>query len=164
LLCHVHRPHARVGCPRGVAIQFNVAAATVIGPAAWVAAHGASAGESDAGQVGLASKDTVCNGSDWQTGDGAGDGDRAAGTTNFRRVDATKEARLFAESALEAEQKKLETGKSTSFFVLQFQRDLTAARSAEAQALADYNKALAQLAFDEGTTLERNKLDLEMSK
>jgi len=41
---------------------------------------------------------------------------------------------------------------------------LTAARSAEAQALADYNKALAQLAFDEGTTLERNKLDLEMSK
>ena len=84
--------------------------------------------------------------------------------TNFRRVDATKEARLFAESALEAEQKKLETGRSTSFFVLQFQRDLTSARSAEAQALADYNKALAQLAFDEGTTLERNKLDLQMIK
>lgn len=80
--------------------------------------------------------------------------------TNLRRVEATKQARQFAETALEAEQKKLESGKSTSFFVLQFQRDLTAARSAEVQALADYNKALAELAFDEGTSLERNKLDI----
>jgi outer membrane protein TolC len=81
--------------------------------------------------------------------------------TNLRRVEATKESRLFAETALEAEQQKLQTGKSTSFFVIQFQRDLTAARSAEAQALADYNRALAQLAFDEGSTLERNNLTLE---
>jgi hypothetical protein len=35
--------------------------------------------------------------------------------TNFERVGATKEARQFAEAALQAEQTKLENGKSTSF-------------------------------------------------
>jgi len=49
--------------------------------------------------------------------------------TNLRRVEATKQSRLFAETALEAEQQKLQTGRSTSFFVIQFQRDLTAARA-----------------------------------
>lgn len=74
--------------------------------------------------------------------------------TAFERVQATREARLYADAALEAEQKKLESGKSTSFFVLQLQRDLTSARSQEIQAVADYNKALAQLALSEGSTLE----------
>ena len=55
-----------------------------------------------------------------------------------------------------------EGGKSTSFNVLQFQRDLTAARSAEVKALADYNKALHQFYFREGSTLERNKITLEL--
>ena len=82
--------------------------------------------------------------------------------TNFERVDATKQARLYAEAALEAEQKKLENGKSTSFFVLQLQRDLTSARSAEIRALADYNKSLSSISLNEGSTLERNKLNLEV--
>ncbi len=82
--------------------------------------------------------------------------------TNFERVDATKQARLYAEAALEAEQKKLENGKSTSFVVLQLQRDLTTARSEEIRALADYNKALAQLAFFEGTVFERNNLTINV--
>ena len=82
--------------------------------------------------------------------------------TNFERVGATKEAREFAEAALEAEQTKLENGKSTSFIVLQLQRDLTAARSTEIQAVADYNKALAQLALSEGSVLQRNKLSLKI--
>jgi len=81
--------------------------------------------------------------------------------TNFERVGTTLAARRFAEAALEAEQTKLENGKSTSFFVLQLQRDLTSARSTEIQALADYNKALAQLALREGTVLERNNLVIE---
>jgi outer membrane protein TolC len=81
--------------------------------------------------------------------------------TNFERVGTTREARLFAEAALQAEQTKLENGKSTSFFVLQLQRDLTAARSAEIQALADYNRALAQLALREGSVFERNNLHVE---
>ena len=80
--------------------------------------------------------------------------------TDLQRVEATRERRLYAEQALDAERKKLENGKSTSFFVLQFQRDLTEARSAEIQALADYNKALSELAFSEGTTLQRHRMRL----
>ena len=76
--------------------------------------------------------------------------------TDFERVGATREARIYAEAALDAEQKKLENGKSTSYLVLLAQRDLTTRSSDEIRALADYNKALAQLALNEGTTLERN--------
>lgn len=78
--------------------------------------------------------------------------------SSFERVEATRAARAFAQEALAAEQKKLENGKSTSFFVLQFQRDLTARRSDEIRALADYNNALAQLAWREGTTFERHNI------
>lgn len=79
----------------------------------------------------------------------------------LQRVEATRQARLYAEAALGAEQKKLESGKSTSFVVLQLQRDLTTARSAEIRALADYNIALAQISLNEGSTLERHRLDME---
>lgn len=78
------------------------------------------------------------------------------------KVDATRQARLYAEDALQAEQVKLNHGKSTSFVVLQLQQNLTAARSAEIRALADYNIALEQLAFDDGTTLERNHIELKI--
>jgi outer membrane protein TolC len=76
----------------------------------------------------------------------------------LERVTATRQASAYAEAALEAEQKKLENGKSTSFIVLQLQRDLTSARSAEIRALADYNKALAQIALKQGSTLERSHI------
>ena len=78
----------------------------------------------------------------------------------FERVDATHQASLYAAAALDAERKKLENGKSTSFIVLQLQRDLTAASSDEIRALADYNKALAQVAFAEASTLQRRKIDV----
>jgi len=86
----------------------------------------------------------------------------AVATTSFERVKATKNASEFAEAALDAEQKKLQNGKSTSFQVLQLQKDLTAARSSEIRALADYNIALSQLALNEGTTLERRKISLDV--
>jgi outer membrane protein TolC len=81
--------------------------------------------------------------------------------TGFAQVDATRESRLFAEAALEAEQKKLDNGRSTSFVVVQLQRDLTTARLAELAAVSQYNQALAQLAFNEGSTLDRDNLSLE---
>src|SRR5262249_10349512 len=43
--------------------------------------------------------------------------DIANARSTFEQVDATREARLYAVAALEAEQKKLENGKSTSFVV-----------------------------------------------
>jgi outer membrane protein len=79
---------------------------------------------------------------------------------NFERIGATREAREYAEAALAAEQKKLENGKSTSFVVLQLQRDLTEARSDEISALVQYKRSLASLAQAEGSTLERDKIDL----
>jgi outer membrane protein TolC len=82
--------------------------------------------------------------------------------TDFLKVDSTRKARMYAEDALEAEQTKLQHGKSTSFFVLQDQQTLTARRSDEIQALANYNIDLDQLAFDEGTILERNHIDLRI--
>jgi outer membrane protein TolC len=80
----------------------------------------------------------------------------------LQQVQATHAARLFAEDALSAEQKKLENGKSTSFNVLQLISNLTTAKSAEIRALADYNIAVAQLALDEGSTLEENRIDFKL--
>ena len=79
---------------------------------------------------------------------------------NFQRVQATHEARIYAEAALDAEQKKLDNGKSTPFQVLQLQRDLTARSSDEIRALADYNKSLSQIALKQGTTLERRNVSV----
>jgi outer membrane protein TolC len=82
--------------------------------------------------------------------------------TDFRRVDATRQARIYAEDALEAEQLRLEHGAHTSFFVLQAQQVLTAARSAEILALASYNTDLEQLALDEGLTLDHHNIELRL--
>jgi outer membrane protein len=81
--------------------------------------------------------------------------------SRLSQVGSTRKARSFAEAALAAEQKKLQNGLSTSFFVLQAQETLTAARTAELQALAEYNRTLAQLAYAEGSTLERHHLAME---
>jgi outer membrane protein TolC len=80
--------------------------------------------------------------------------------TSYGQADAAHQSRLFAEVALEAAQKQLDNGRSTSFIVVQLQRDLTAARLAELTAIAQYNAALSNLAYNEGTTLQRDKLEL----
>jgi len=85
----------------------------------------------------------------------------ANANTSFQRVGATREARVYAEQALDAEQKKLEAGKSTSFEVLQLTKNLTQARSAEIAALTQYNVDLALIAQAEGNTFERRHITLE---
>ena len=90
------------------------------------------------------------------------DNDITQAQSSYQQVAATRAAREYAAAALEAEQKKLENGKSTTYTVLQMQRDLTTTRGNEIQALAAYNKALAQLSLDEGTTLERLGINLEV--
>jgi outer membrane protein len=62
--------------------------------------------------------------------------------TNQQRVRSAAASRELQERKLEAEEKKLAAGMSTSFFVFQAQRDLSAARVAEIQAVSDYNKSL----------------------
>jgi outer membrane protein len=77
--------------------------------------------------------------------------------------DRAKTARVGVEAstaAYAAEQKRLTGGTSSIFFVLQVQNDLFSARLLEARARADYNKALAQLRFAEGTSLERYGVEM----
>jgi outer membrane protein TolC len=64
-------------------------------------------------------------------------------TASARRIEVTRASRLFTEQRLEAEQMKLRVGLSTSFFVIQAQRDLASARVNELRAILDYNKRLA---------------------
>ena len=79
----------------------------------------------------------------------------------YESVGATRQARIYAEAALDAEQKKYAVGKSTTFTVLQLQNTLTADRGQEIRALANYYQALANLAQQEGSTLERNRINIE---
>jgi outer membrane protein TolC len=81
---------------------------------------------------------------------------------NYDQAQATRAAREYQEAALDAEQKKLNSGKSTTYNVLLVQRDLTNARGAEIQALDTYNKSLSQLSLDEGSTLERLGINFEV--
>src|SRR5208282_3949360 len=81
--------------------------------------------------------------------------------SNHQSVEATKQARIYAEAALDAEQKTYAVGKATTFEVLQYQNSLTAARSAEIRALANYDEALSNLAAQEGSTLERDRIDIQ---
>ncbi len=86
----------------------------------------------------------------------------AQARSSYQQVQATKEAADYALEALRAEEKKLESGKSTSFQVLQLQRILTERRFAHIRARVDYNAALARLAQSEGSTLERRNISLEL--
>ena len=79
----------------------------------------------------------------------------------YESVEATKQARIYAEAALDAEQKTYAVGKATTFEVLTYQNNLTAARSQEIRALANYNEALATLAQQEGSTLDLHNINIE---
>jgi outer membrane protein TolC len=68
--------------------------------------------------------------------------------------EAARSERVLQEQVLSAEREKLEAGASTSFYVIQYQRDLAGARSAETSALASYQKAKTALQRSVGTILE----------
>ena len=58
--------------------------------------------------------------------------------TNQQRVQTTRAAREFGQRRLEAEQRKLEAGTSTTFLVFQAQRDLSVSQNNELRAILDY--------------------------
>lgn len=78
--------------------------------------------------------------------------------TNYKRVQAYRIAREYAEELLTAEQKKLKVGLTTNYEVLLHQRDLEDAKSSELRALIDYNLSLAALDRALGTTLEKKNI------
>jgi outer membrane protein TolC len=80
---------------------------------------------------------------------------------SYDRVHASRRAAEFAQSALKAEEEKLQGGRSSIIFVLQLQADLAAAKAGEIQAKQDYNKAISQLHFAEGTILDHQRIVFE---
>lgn len=72
------------------------------------------------------------------------------------RIEAAVAARELAEQQLEAEETKFEVGTTTSFFVVQAQRDLATARDAELRAILDYQKALIEFERAQETSLNRS--------
>ena len=63
-------------------------------------------------------------------------------STNTKRVESTRASRALAEKRLEAEEKKFQAGMTSSFLVIQAQRDLSQARNSELQAIIDYLKSV----------------------
>jgi outer membrane protein TolC len=82
--------------------------------------------------------------------------------TDYKRVQAYRVARELAEQKLDAEEKKLKVGLTTNYVVLQYQRDLADARSAELRAIIDYNLSLAQLDRATGTSLKKKNIQLSI--
>ena len=72
---------------------------------------------------------------------------------NQQRIETARLSRELAEQRLEAEQKRFEVGMSTSFLVIQAQRDLAVARNNELQAYLDYQ--LAVVAFETAQRIGR---------
>jgi outer membrane protein TolC len=74
--------------------------------------------------------------------------------------EAARETRQLQQEALAAEQEKYAVGASTSFFVIQYQRDLTQAETTEVVALGNYAKARAALDRALGRTLQVNHIQI----
>jgi outer membrane protein TolC len=62
--------------------------------------------------------------------------------TNLKRVEATAKARDRAERRLQAEEKRMTVGLSTTFQLFQAQRDLARQRQQEVNAMIDYNRSV----------------------
>ena len=80
------------------------------------------------------------------------------------RYQAAVKSRIFQEQTFEGEQGKYELGASTSYFVIQAQRDLAAARSSEIAALSAYNKARTDLDKATGQTISANGIVIEEAR
>lgn len=89
--------------------------------------------------------------------------DNAAGQieTTRKRIEATTAAKDFAQKTLEAAQARLSNGTTTTFEVLQFQRDLATAEINQIRARADHIRAIAEYARVTGLTLDKNGISIE---
>ncbi len=74
--------------------------------------------------------------------------------SSLKMVHATKIARELAKSKLDAEVKKLATGLSTNYQVIQYQKDYEQSKSAEVKAIIDLNIAVLKFKKALGTLLD----------
>jgi outer membrane protein TolC len=80
------------------------------------------------------------------------------------RYKAAVQSRILEEQLVEAEQKKYKLGTSTTFAVIQIQRDLSTAKSNEIAAAAQYANAKISLERVLGTTLKTYNISLDEAK
>ncbi len=80
------------------------------------------------------------------------------------RYQAAVRNRILEQQLLDAEQKKFALGASTTFNVVQQQRDLATAQSTETAALVTYSNARVSLDQTLGTTLQVNHISFEEAK
>ena len=84
---------------------------------------------------------------------------RLAVERGLAAYEAAVETRSLQEDALDAEQQRLAVGQSTTFAVIQIERDLEQARSTELVAAGNYLKAKAALDRAMGRTLRMNHVE-----
>jgi len=80
--------------------------------------------------------------------------------TARERIEASRVATILAAESLDAEQEKLRAGSSTTFNVLELQRNLAEVQADQLRALLDYNNAVALFHLSTGKTLEVNNVEL----
>lgn len=78
------------------------------------------------------------------------------------RLRAAASARSSSEQQYASEQRKLDSGQSTVFLVLERQTALTTARGNELRAQTELNKAIAELQRATGNALEENRVELRL--
>jgi len=81
--------------------------------------------------------------------------------TDEKRIEATRRARILAQEQLDGEISRNEHGLSTTFRVLDVQKQLVQARTDELKALIDYNLAWHTLNRVTGTLLDKNGIMLK---
>lgn len=81
--------------------------------------------------------------------------------TDLAQIETTRTARIFADESVKAEEERLKEGATTSFVVLQLQRDLAESRTRELRALADYYTSLARLQRAKGTLLSFSRIQVD---
>jgi outer membrane protein TolC len=81
--------------------------------------------------------------------------------TDEKRIEATRRARILAQEQLDGEISRNEHGLSTTFRVLDVQKELVQAKTNELKALIDYNLAWHTLHKSTGSLLDKNGIVLK---
>lgn len=84
--------------------------------------------------------------------------------TEKKRIDVTRKKVELEEEQLDMEEEKLKVGLSTSHDVLQFQSELSLAKSSYLRAVSDYLIALADLEKLEGNILKGKNIELKLTR
>jgi outer membrane protein TolC len=81
--------------------------------------------------------------------------------TARERIESNEVARKLAEESLAAGEERLRVGRGTTFEVLELQKNLAEAQTAEIRARADYNKAVAEYHRQVGSTLKVHRVTIQ---